>query len=136
MGSAGSNFADTHGLTFWDFLGQHPDYASNFAAFLTSLVSYRAKWTDLYDTTQLVAGWDSSSPLLVDVGGSLGNDIGLFREKHPDAPPQKLVLQDLPDVVQSAEIGGGVQVMAYDFFTPQPVQGMPCPFRGQTRNLC
>lgn len=136
MDSVRSNFADKHGLPIWDFLGQHPDYAANFAAFMASLVSFRTNWTDIYNTTELVAGWDFSSALLVDIGGSRGIDIGLFREKHPFVPPEKLVLQDLPEVLQSVNIGDGVQVMAYDFFTPQPVQGMSSPFPNLASNLC
>ena len=75
--------------------------------------------------TSLIRGAriDADAVLLVDVGGSLGHDLVEFRRKHPRAPG-RLVLQDLPAVVEQVkEIEDGIESMAHDFFTDQPIKG-------------
>jgi hypothetical protein len=58
----------------------------------------------------------------VDVGGGEGRYLHEFKEKFPTAPGQ-LVLQDLPNVVSAIANPPDVELMAHDFFTPQPVKG-------------
>jgi len=68
---------------------------------------------------------ESDDVLLVDVGGSLGHDLSEFQRKWPDMPG-RLVLQDLPAVVEQAQsmsLHPRVEVMPHDFFTEQPVKG-------------
>lgn len=66
--------------------------------------------------------------LLVDVGGGLGHDLEMLRQKHQRLKG-RLVLQDKEEVVGQAVAEGegkgadGFERMAYDFFTPQPVKG-------------
>ena len=67
---------------------------------------------------------DPDAVLLVDVGGNWGHELRGFRKTHPEVPG-RLILQDLP--VMTEKFQGkppeGIEVMTYDFFTPQPVQG-------------
>ena len=70
--------------------------------------------------------WNSlGNALVVDVGGSQG-PIALSLAK--EFPSLKFVVQDLAatiegaDALLPAELGGRVDFMAHDFFTPQPVQ--------------
>ena len=61
--------------------------------------------------------------LLVDVGGSIGHDIAEFRSRNAQLPG-RLILQDVPRVIgQVANLGPGIEAMAHDFFTPQPIKG-------------
>ena len=61
---------------------------------------------------------------IVDVGGHLGVDLTRFLAHNPDFPGS-LVLQDLPKTLEKVgTLDSRVQVMPYDFFTPQPVRGM------------
>jgi hypothetical protein len=67
--------------------------------------------------------------LIVDMGGSMGHDLSEFRRKWPDVPG-RLVLQDLPEVIEQAKTVGlhsSIQPMAHDFFTEQPVKGTYAP---------
>ncbi|KAF1966704.1 o-methyltransferas-like protein [Bimuria novae-zelandiae CBS 107.79] len=67
--------------------------------------------------------WSSGrGAVFVDVGGGTGQQCKALREKFPDLPG-KVVLQDLPTMVAKAEALEGVEAMAYDFFTPQPIKG-------------
>ena len=59
----------------------------------------------------------------VDVGGGVGGQVGALRKQYPDLPGL-FVLQDLPDTIKNNPAPPkGVNCMAYDFFTPQPVKG-------------
>ena len=75
---------------------------------------------------------DDEPVFLVDVGGGKGHDLQELYRKHPNIPG-KLVLQELEDVVEEAKAGGGLEelgitAMAHDFFTAQPILGMPSVF--------
>ncbi|KAL2020049.1 hypothetical protein VTK56DRAFT_8952 [Thermocarpiscus australiensis] len=73
----------------------------------------------------LFAGADASpgAPLVVDVAGGLGHDINEFKKFYPNHPG-KLILQDLPVVIQDVRgIDLEIQLMSHDFLTEQPVKG-------------
>ncbi|PYH88929.1 O-methyl transferase B [Aspergillus ellipticus CBS 707.79] len=59
--------------------------------------------------------------LFVDVGGGAGHQCQRFRERFPDLPG-RMVLQDLPQVIQGARSIPGVENMGYNIFTPQPLK--------------
>jgi hypothetical protein len=63
-------------------------------------------------------------PVLVDVGGGRGQALLKIREDCGDAFDGKMILQDLPVVVDSlrTEELPGIQPMKYDIFTPQPIK--------------
>lgn len=62
--------------------------------------------------------------LLVDVGGGLGHDLELLKEKHEHLPG-RLILQDKEEVLSQIPATDNVfEKMRHDFFTRQPVQGL------------
>lgn len=63
--------------------------------------------------------------LFVDVGGGRGESLRTFRNDHPELNG-RVVIEDLPKVVEGQE---GVEVIAHDFFAPQPVKGMQTSFK-------
>lgn len=65
--------------------------------------------------------------LLVDVGGGIGQDLLKFHAKNPDLRG-RLILQDLPDVVNNAKVPEYIEAMGHDFFTPQPIHGAKAYF--------
>ncbi|KAF6221197.1 hypothetical protein HO133_002052 [Letharia lupina] len=56
--------------------------------------------------------------LFVDVGGGRGKSSRTFRNDHPELNG-RVVIEDLPQVAEGQE---GVEVIARDFFAPQPVK--------------
>lgn len=68
-----------------------------------------------------------NSVTVVDVGWGLGHGLLEICERFPDIHGRR-ILQDFPKTVQQAVVEVGVkgkfEPMAYDFFSPQPVQGM------------
>ena len=67
---------------------------------------------------------DPEAVLLVDVGGNWGHEVRSFHEAHPDAPG-RLILEDLPVMIDKFQgtPPTGIEIMTYDFFTPQPIKG-------------
>ena len=61
---------------------------------------------------------------IVDIGGGAGHVLKDF-VKDPSHQTGLLILQGLPAVIGDAEAlkQQGIEGMAYDFFTPQPVKG-------------
>jgi len=62
---------------------------------------------------------------LVDIGGNLGHDLKLFRERWPGISGKgRVVLMDLPEVLRgNGDPLVGIEKVEYDFFTPQPIVG-------------
>ena len=86
----------------------------------------RADWwdDDYVDIASVLAtnSIQDGDVLLVDVGGGVGQDLLKFHAKHPDLRG-RLILQDLPDVVNNAKVPEYIEAMGHDFFTPQPIHG-------------
>ncbi|OOQ90245.1 O-methyltransferase [Penicillium brasilianum] len=83
------------------------------------------QWFDIYPAAKIVQGaqTESGATFMVDVGGGPGQEIARFKEKHPELPG-RFILQDLPLTLERIErLPDGVEVMEYDFFTPQPIKG-------------
>lgn len=58
----------------------------------------------------------------VDMGGSIGHQCRRLKSKYPNLPG-RIICQDLEETIKSAPpMVEGVEMMAHDFFTPQPVQ--------------
>lgn len=67
--------------------------------------------------------------LLVDVGGGLGHDLELLKDKHAYIAC-RLILQDKAQVISQITAPKSVfEKMAHDFFTPQPVHGTSFPMK-------
>lgn len=88
------------------------------------------KWHEMPNIMQSVFGDYKASAedvLMVDVGGSSGHDLISFHSAHSDVSG-RLILEDLPPAVEAAKAAGeldreGIEAVAHDFFTPQPIQG-------------
>lgn len=84
-------------------------------------------WFEIFPVGDKVRPMDEDEErvLLVDVGGNLGYDISKFKKKFPGLKG-RYVLEDLPDVIEKARAimeGKGIECLAHEFFTPQPVKG-------------
>ena len=113
-----------------------------FQEFMSSYRQDRADFLDVYPAEErLVKGFEpkntsdgSEGVLLVDVGGGHGHELEKFVKKFPVASDggKKLWLQDQEEIIEqvkSSRQASGVdnaekqvEIMAYDFFTPQSVK--------------
>ncbi|KAL4892622.1 S-adenosyl-L-methionine-dependent methyltransferase [Aspergillus ambiguus] len=112
---------------FW--LQDHPAALTRFNDFMEGHRANRPHWGDWYPVQERIidgAVKDPRRALLVDIGGGRGHDLMLFRDRFPDAPG-KLVLEDLPSVVDEATQtwkAAGIEAIKHDFFKePNPVRG-------------
>ncbi|MCJ1311746.1 hypothetical protein MMC25_005419 [Agyrium rufum] len=81
------------------------------------------EWFEFYLVQEKLQVQAASKPLLVDVGGGLGHDLVALRKNHPSLHG-KLIVQDLPVVINEAkDLPQGIEAMAHNFFTTQPVKG-------------
>ena len=110
-------------LHAFDWLATKPklQHASN----VTMTLAHRSgdpEWFDIYPVERLLVQDASPYAFMVDLGGGLGHLLVDFKERHPDVPG-KLIVQDIAPVIDSIEnLPPGIEVMAHDFFKPQPVR--------------
>lgn len=110
--------------SLFEYYDTHPVEGNSFNNIMGGVMANQAGMLDIisYESITDSQPNDSKTPLLVDVGGNVGHDIEKFCARHPEVA-SRLVLQDRPDVVRLAKCPSTVQIMAHDFFTPQPVKG-------------
>ena len=111
------------GTTYFEFL-QRAGNERFSAAFNATMAMNKAGENDSFVAAYPAADElridDPHRVLLVDVGGSLGHQARKFAEQYP-ALPGKLVVEDLPHVVGSAEdLPESIVRVGHDFFEPQP----------------
>ncbi|KAF2868140.1 S-adenosyl-L-methionine-dependent methyltransferase [Massariosphaeria phaeospora] len=110
------------------YLEKDPAMMANFNAFMAGSIANRPDWFTTFDVQGIVlagAKTDAEAVLLVDVAGGQGHDIAAFQHAFP-AAPGKLVLQELPAVLDSipvAALAAQIERQKIDFFEAQPVQG-------------
>ena len=104
-------------------------------AFFTHLQSQRqdqVPWTSVFPLAEIAlspADLEAERPLMVDVGGGTGPQSLLLRSTGAKG---RIILQDQPRVLSNASTSdlesANIEIMPYDFFTPQPVIGAKCYF--------
>lgn len=127
-------FDSAHGWQggLFAYLEAHPAEGEAFNTLQRTTTLNRARWTSIFPSHTLLDGGsggdDSDSPLLVDIGGSVGQDLQAFYELHPETA-SRLYLEDLPSVLadEKTNVLKGINKVAYDFYTPQPIKRTPTP---------
>ena len=128
--------------SFFDYIQPRPALLSRFsksmrADTLVNQAHVQSLVSSLFpenDQTQTNGSPDADNHVtMIDVGGGRGNVLNSLRKARPELRGRFMV-QDLPQEVEGRESADGVEAMAHDFFTPQPIIGKPCnpnphPFR-------
>lgn len=113
------------GNAYWDIMQADPERLAAFQKGMQASQKYLPS-TGPYNFSALMQE-ASDRPVLVDVGGGHGQTISEILRTHPTIPPNRIILQDLPKVVETAKtskfLPAGVQVMDYNYNEPQPVKG-------------
>ncbi|KAL2842379.1 hypothetical protein BJY01DRAFT_249062, partial [Aspergillus pseudoustus] len=119
-------------LDYFAWLGENPSLAADFQAWMTVKQQASPNWVDWFDVEGVIlngfreAAQGSEAKagpvLIIDIGGGEGHYLHAFNRRFPDAPGRR-ILQDLPHVIDTVtDIPDKTELMAYDFFTAQPVQ--------------
>jgi hypothetical protein len=120
-------FAFDTPLHYFEWLSQ-PEQAENLNAMKDHMEfkTLGKKWFETIDVADIFNNLssDENAALMVDIGGSAGHDIIDFQKANPGLPG-KLILQDLPAVIDSLpdSFPEVIQKVAHDMFTPQPIHG-------------
>ncbi|KAL2276465.1 hypothetical protein FJTKL_00903 [Diaporthe vaccinii] len=125
QGEVSDPFQATFGMPLFEYFQEHREYGEAFEDFMSVRQSKSSKWFDVYPVRARMeeARTDESNVLLVDVGGGSGHWAQEFRSAMPAQEYRgRVVVQDQPSVVSRIQLDG-VEAMAYDFFTPQPIEG-------------
>lgn len=122
-----SVFEFTYQQTLWEHLGTKPDLQRDCAVYMAGRREGQIRWLDVFPVASQLEGKTTrdgdDNVLLVDIGGNQGHDLKIFHERFPELPG-RLILQDLPEAVNKIPAPlEGIEVMPYDFFTPQLVRG-------------
>ncbi|KAG4437775.1 hypothetical protein IFR05_006760 [Cadophora sp. M221] len=113
------------GTEFWKFINERPTLHQDFLVYMRGRKDGNPRWLDYFPVTTQVENLSTAEDAvtLVDIGGNLGHDVKLFRERCPEIPG-RVILMDLPEVVRgNADPLVGIEKVEYDFFTAQPVIG-------------
>jgi hypothetical protein len=111
-------------LHYFDYVGASPrlQHALN-TVMSTCPGNLGQDWFEYYPVEEKLRVNGLSDVVLVDVGGNTGSDVTTFTKRFPDLPG-RVILQDLPSVIEGAQTSPGVvEAIGHDFFNPQPVKG-------------
>ncbi|KJZ74378.1 hypothetical protein HIM_06188 [Hirsutella minnesotensis 3608] len=105
------------------WFASHPDHMENFNDYMALIRGSDSSWLSVYPVTEETKDWtDTERPLYVNVGGGIGHQCAEFKGKYPDIPG-RVIVQDLPHIIEHAMSTPGVENLAHNFFEPQPVKG-------------
>lgn len=111
------------GKDCFHYFQDNPRQGASFDRVMSGVMANQAGWLDIYPPENVMAGArNDESPLVVDVGGSIGHDLERFRAAHPETA-SRLFLMDRPEVVARSKLPEPVNRVGYDFFTPQQTKG-------------
>lgn len=81
-------------------------------------------WLDVFPVETEVGSWSAEpgKALFVDVGGGTGGQCHGFRAKYPNLPG-RVILQELPQLIERLPSMEGIDKMVQNFFEPQTIKG-------------
>ena len=111
----------------FEIISRIPGLLDAFSLHMSAFHEGRANWLDFYPVEkEMFEGFrkeDPESAMFVDIGGALGSEVVALKQKYPHCPG-RLILEDLPHVVEQVGNSNTMEALPYDMFTPQPVTGM------------
>lgn len=100
----------------------HPVQQGAFHRFMEAQFAMLPTWLDVVPFgTEVAQGASPEDVVFVDVGGGNGSQCAALRKAFPELKG-RIILQDRPAVVEKALKVDGMEVMAHDFLTEQPVR--------------
>lgn len=110
------------GKTFFEIISQEPRRIQQFNIAM-STQDFTLPVLGMYPFGEELANASDleNRALIVDIGGGRGHSLIQIRERWPDLKG-RMILQDRPVVLDSIGELPGIEKMAHDFFTEQPVK--------------
>ncbi|KAI1387231.1 S-adenosyl-L-methionine-dependent methyltransferase [Hypoxylon trugodes] len=101
---------------------EQPELMANFNVWMAEQHLDQKTWLDVFDFAQHVGNSADDSLIFVDIGGGMGQQCALLKERHPHVLG-RVVLQDQPFVIPYAVPVDGVEKQEFDLWTEQPLKG-------------
>lgn len=120
--TAFQNSFDTD-LTYYQWAETHPLEKNAFHHFMEEHIANLPHWLDAFDfRDEFGAGLTDDDVAFVDIGGSIGHQCEALRRRHPNLKG-RVILQDLPDVIENALPVPGMEKMSHNYLEEQPIKG-------------
>lgn len=118
-------FPDAAGAPGFVWMLKYPQRFGYFNQWMATQRKGMQTWLDVYPIGEETKSLRAEDDLVVfvDVGGGLGHQANAFKSKYPNLEG-RVVLQDLPFVLERAVAKPDIEVMGHDFFKPQPIKGL------------
>lgn len=112
-------------MDFYTWLETHPVQQGAFHRFMEAQFASLPTWLDAVDFPAEMGKdltSDTEQVAFVDVGGGNGQQVAALKTKFPELKG-RTILQERPEVLETALEVAGMEKMSYDFFTEQQVKG-------------
>ncbi|KAK5662736.1 hypothetical protein OQA88_6143 [Cercophora sp. LCS_1] len=113
------------GKTYYDVIDEDVEMRGIWNSTLAAMEKNMPIWGMFpWETLKEQVEKEPERPFVVDIGGGKGQALVKLQQEIPGAFGGKLVLQDLPSVIDTLKEDEvpGIEKMVYDAFTPQPVK--------------
>ena len=106
---------------FYTWMEPHPVQQGAFHRFMEAQFAMLPTWLDAISfDTEIAQDVGTEDVVFVDVGGGNGSQCAALKKAFPYLKG-RIILQDRPAVLQKSLKVDGMEVMAHDFLTEQPV---------------
>lgn len=106
---------------FYTWMETHPIQQGAFHRFMEAQFAMLPTWLDAVSfDTEIAQDAGAEDVVFVDVGGGNGSQCAALKKSFPELKG-RVILQDRPAVLEKALKVDGMELMAYDFLTEQPV---------------
>ncbi|KAG9189096.1 hypothetical protein G6011_05964 [Alternaria panax] len=106
---------------FYTWMETHPIQQGAFHRFMEAQFASLPTWLGAISfDTEIANGVNAEDVVFVDVGGGNGLQCAALKKAFPELKG-RIILQDRPAVLEKALNADGMEQMAHDFFTEQPV---------------
>ena len=122
-------FVERFGMSQWEYFRKNPTRGRSFNIFMEGQQEGRGCWVDVYPLWERLAKGIkdlTKAVFLVDIAGGKGHDLRDVKARI-GTNQGRLILEDLPEVIADVDDSNGIETIAYDFFTPQPIKGLLLP---------
>lgn len=120
---------------FYTWMETHPVQQGAFHRFMEAQFAMLPTWLDVISfDTEVARDAGAHDVVFVDVGGGNGSQCATLRKAFPDLKG-RIILQDRPAVLEKALTVDGMEPMAHDFLTEQPVHS-ELIHRARSRSPC
>jgi hypothetical protein len=110
------------------WLDTHPEHFGYFLGWMSAQHDGKPRFLDVFDFKKEVGfGPDDKAPVFVDVGGAMGHQCVLFKQRFPELA-SRIVLQEQAYVIEQVKANPmpgfeGIEAQAYSFWEPQQLKG-------------